>query len=339
MKQNDGAAHNLRYNEAGIIHLRQQTHLHIQTARRLLNKEHSRGALLKLFSGTYISTLSWPREPENADGLLRLRTAFAQQRIECIAMGQANPKRILAGSAAALAHGLPLLKVPGVLPFASPTARRQQKRRTRGGTVFSLVYAPINSADCTVIDGARTTNLARTVVDQAAAVPSDSFFHFAEALALADAALRGSAETLGTQGKETADSLMWPGAAPRFLPSEWDFRIQHPRLVAPRRPASSSADWFPYLHDARGRIRGRRTLEVLLAASPLSDSVLESAAKALLIVLQLSFVQQARIVDENGQMVARVDFLLPSLGIVIECDGRTKYEVPVSLGCTSKEQF
>ncbi len=265
-------------------------------------------------------------------------------------MAQAHPDRVLTGHAAALVHGLPLLDIPDRFCLSSPTKRGKCTRKTTSGLQFCLNYAVLShtapnythpaeghgTQDVTVIDGARVTTLARTVVDVAASQPRPTeesrrqlevFRRFAEAIALADAALRGNLGTLGSEGITPAEQPMWPDAPARFQPPDWSLAGSYPVLAPTRHSSISSAAFLPYLRNGKGALPAGRAAEILLAASPLSDSVFESAAKALLIELKLDFFQQPRIVDEAGRMVARVDFLLPQYGIVIECDGRMKYEL------------
>ncbi|MCQ9350987.1 hypothetical protein [Corynebacterium sp. 5QC2CO] len=163
-------------------------------------------------------------------------------------------------------------------------------------------------------------------VDDATRRKPKVFRRFAEAIALADGALRGSVGTLGSTGMQPQQALLWPEAPPRFEPSSWGIEQEFPQLAAPRNVAISSTDFLPHVHDQRGRVRGARMVEVLIVASAWSESAFESVTKALLMELKLSFVQQPRIVDESGVFVARVDFLLPAHGIIIECDGRMKYD-------------
>lgn len=75
----------------------------------------------------------------------------------------------------------------------------------------------------------------------------------------------------------------------------------------------------------RVRNRARSRLHALAAlVSRWSESPLESAAK--LHLRSYRFVQQAQIAD-GDQFIARVDFLLPDAGVIVECDGKQKYEL------------
>lgn len=65
---------------------------------------------------------------------------------------------------------------------------------------------------------------------------------------------------------------------------------------------------------------------VVAHASPTAESAGESLARLVLIDLGYVVVPQLRIVGEDGRFVARVDFYLPELGVVVEFDGRIKYE-------------
>lgn len=323
------------FNAAGIAHLHEQTHVSKNAARNLLNRRVEHGELVKLFRGTYINRTTWPSTSDFENGVLKIKAAFARARLQAIAMAQVHPNRVLTGYAAALVHGLPLLDLPRKLTLSSLTLRSSHTRKTSHEVQFLLNYQRVLPEHETIIDGARVTTLARTVVDIAAAQPRvdnatrrkpEVFRRFAEAIALADGALRGSVGTLGSTGMQPQQALPWPEAPPRFEPPNWDIEQEFPQLAAQRHVAISNTDFLPHVHDQRGRVRGPRTLEVLMVASPWSESAFESVTKALLMELKLSFEQQPRIVDESGVFVARVDFLLPAHGIIIECDGRMKYE-------------
>lgn len=329
----------LIFNAAGIVHLHEQTHVSKNTARNMLNREVEQGTLVKLFRGTYIARTTWPSASDFPDGTLAIKATFERARLQAIAMAQAHPERVLTGYAAALVHGLPLLDLPQSLTLSSGTLRSSHRRKTIHGLQFLLNYRILSPKHETTIDGARVTTLARTVTDIASAQPHvnsvtrrepEIFRRFAEAIALADGALRGSVGTLGTIGAEPQQTLLWHDAPSRFEPPGWRDEQEFSQLPTPRRIAIASAGFLPHVFDARGRLRGPRMLEILLAASQWSESAFESIVKALLIELELPFVQQARVVNEAGSFVARVDFLLPDHGIIIECDGRMKYNPAAS---------
>lgn len=61
-------------------------------------------------------------------------------------------------------------------------------------------------------------------------------------------------------------------------------------------------------------------------ASATAESAAESRARMTLIALGYRVVPQVTILDLGGQFVARVDFLLPDLGVVVEVDGAVKYD-------------
>ena len=325
----------LIFNSSGIVHLREQTHISRNTARGILSRAVERGELVQLFRGTYVDARIWPSNSDFPRGILAIKAELIRARIQCIAISQAHPDRALTGIAAALIHGLPLLDIPQTLTLSSSVKSGSSTLTTHHGLQFHQNYLALPPSATTTIDGARVTTLARTVVDIAAAQPRvddatrrkpEVFRRFAEAIALADGALRGSVGTLGSTGMQPQQALPWPEAPPRFEPPNWDIEQEFPQLAAPRHVAISSTDFLPHVHDQRGRVRGPRMLEVLMVASPWSESAFESVTKTLLVELKLSFVQQPRIVDEAGVFVTRVDFLLPAHGIIIECDGRMKYE-------------
>ena len=61
-------------------------------------------------------------------------------------------------------------------------------------------------------------------------------------------------------------------------------------------------------------------------ASGLSESPGESWTRLILAGLGVEARQQVAVHDHDGRFVARVDFLLPELGVVVEFDGAVKYE-------------
>lgn len=65
---------------------------------------------------------------------------------------------------------------------------------------------------------------------------------------------------------------------------------------------------------------------VVAHASASAESAGESLTRLVLIDLGYVVVPQFRIVVEGGRVLARVDFYLPELGVVVEFDGRIKYE-------------
>lgn len=64
---------------------------------------------------------------------------------------------------------------------------------------------------------------------------------------------------------------------------------------------------------------------VLSCTTAGSESPGESATKWLLHQLGVAYIQQERFVDSDGFLIARVDFLLPELGVILEFDGVKKY--------------
>lgn len=65
---------------------------------------------------------------------------------------------------------------------------------------------------------------------------------------------------------------------------------------------------------------------VVALASPTAESPGESLARLVLHELGHAPVPQHHVVEPDGRVVARVDFYLPALGVVVEFDGRVKYE-------------
>ena len=86
---------------------------------------------------------------------------------------------------------------------------------------------------------------------------------------------------------------------------------------------------LPVLGGGRGHLRAARTAEL---ASALSESAGESRTRWVLLTLGLPLPeQQAEIVDRDGILVARVDFLYRDRGVVVEFDGMLKYDDPAAL--------
>lgn len=215
----------LIFNAAGIVHLREQTHISRNTARGLLGRSVERGELVELFRGTYVDARVWPSISDFPQGVLAIKAELARARIQCIAIAQSHPDRVLTGPAAALIHGLPLLDIPRTLTLSSSVKNGASKLRTYHELQFHQQYRAFDNEHVTTIDGARVTTLARTVVDIAAAQPHvddasrrkpEIFRRFAEAIALADGALRGSVGTLGAAGATPQQTQLWPDAPPRF---------------------------------------------------------------------------------------------------------------------------
>ncbi|SOC52442.1 type IV toxin-antitoxin system AbiEi family antitoxin domain-containing protein [Ornithinimicrobium cerasi] len=73
------------------------------------------------------------------------------------------------------------------------------------------------------------------------------------------------------------------------------------------------------------RPRLRLLRRVVDAADPLCESPLESQVRLLLLGLGYRVVAQHVLRTRAGEFVARVDFWLPDLGVVVEADGAVKY--------------
>lgn len=82
------------------------------------------------------------------------------------------------------------------------------------------------------------------------------------------------------------------------------------------------ADWLPRLRHHPGVARARQVVEL---ADRRAESPGESLLRWILLRLGHRVIPQFVIVDERG-FVARVDFYLPDLRVVVEFDGRVKYE-------------
>lgn len=81
------------------------------------------------------------------------------------------------------------------------------------------------------------------------------------------------------------------------------------------------ADWRARWARVPGVDRARHVVQV---ASPLAESPAESLLRLVLLALRLDFVEQHQIALDGW--TARVDFYLPTLGVVVEMDGMCKYE-------------
>lgn len=82
-------------------------------------------------------------------------------------------------------------------------------------------------------------------------------------------------------------------------------------------------DWLQRLRHTPGLGAARH---VVAQASATAESPGESLTRLVLIDLGYVVIPQFRIVHDGGRVVARVDFYLPQLGVVVEFDGRVKYE-------------
>lgn len=90
---------------------------------------------------------------------------------------------------------------------------------------------------------------------------------------------------------------------------------------------SEARDWLTVL----ARRPGKTTMRsAVAAANALSESVLESQTRLVLIALGYQPRLQVTLRTSDGGFVARVDMLIDDLGVVVEVDGRVKYHGPNS---------
>lgn len=82
------------------------------------------------------------------------------------------------------------------------------------------------------------------------------------------------------------------------------------------------AEWLERMRHHPGLSSARLVVE---RSSPSAESAGESLSRLVLEDLGYRVIPQVTIVEEDGRFVARVDFLLPELGVVVEFDGLTKY--------------
>lgn len=71
---------------------------------------------------------------------------------------------------------------------------------------------------------------------------------------------------------------------------------------------------------------------VVAVADGLSESPLETRCRLVLTALGYEVLLQVRLVTVDGVFVARVDLLIPALGVVVEVDGRVKYRLADGTG-------
>lgn len=81
--------------------------------------------------------------------------------------------------------------------------------------------------------------------------------------------------------------------------------------------------WVEKLARTPGMAAARSALR---QASPSAESPGESWLRVILTGFGFAVVPQFTIRDADGRFVARVDFLLPELGVIVEFDGAVKYE-------------
>ncbi|WP_131105097.1 type IV toxin-antitoxin system AbiEi family antitoxin domain-containing protein [Ornithinimicrobium sufpigmenti] len=79
------------------------------------------------------------------------------------------------------------------------------------------------------------------------------------------------------------------------------------------------------LRDLAGATGTPRARQVVHRADPSAESIGESGLRVILLLLGYRVRPQCVITDD-GEFVARVDFYLPDLGVVVEFDGAVKYE-------------
>jgi very-short-patch-repair endonuclease len=89
----------------------------------------------------------------------------------------------------------------------------------------------------------------------------------------------------------------------------------------------------------RNTRRGSHMIDrVLAVAGVLSESVLESRARALWIEAALPAPTQQAVIRRDGRFVARVDFLWESARLIVEVDGMQKYDDPFALRDEKRRQ-
>lgn len=130
----------LIFNSSGIVHLREQTHISRNTARGILSRAVERGELVQLFRGTYADARIWPSNSDFPRGILAIKAELIRARIQCIAISQAHPDRVLTGIAAALIHSLPLLDIPQTLTLSSSVKSGSSTLKTHHGLQFHQNY-------------------------------------------------------------------------------------------------------------------------------------------------------------------------------------------------------
>lgn len=81
-------------------------------------------------------------------------------------------------------------------------------------------------------------------------------------------------------------------------------------------------DWLDRLGRTPGLGAARHVVQL---ASSTAESPGESLTRLVLHELGLAVIPQFRLAEEDGLVVARVDFFLPELGVVVEFDGMVKY--------------
>ncbi|WP_448852619.1 hypothetical protein [Corynebacterium sp. 335C] len=221
---------------------------------------------VRLYPGAYVVAGAW----DTADHDERLRLC-------CIAAALAHPGRHLAGRAAAVVRGFPLLRPLEAIDLAH-AGRHNAGRVTAGAPGAPPVrLRHVRTARAELVDGVACASAGDVMVDLARADAFD------EAVAVGDAFLR--------RGGCVTDLLTG--------------------IVSPG-----------------GRVRSHAAMEALAVASPYSESPLESKGKAALHRAGIGgWVQQdmlVRVADDKP--LGRVDFWFPAAGVVLELDGRVKYD-------------
>ena len=217
-----------------------------------------------------------------------LTTPMQRHLVAVRALLRARPQLAASHISAAVVHGLPVLRADLVHIHLT---HRGQIERTRRRATYTVHRRPVPDAFTKAASDAFT----KAAPD--AFIKADGLSVVVPALAVLGTVLVAGIPS----GVAAADSALRQELTTKKQLEEWLARLRH----------------TPGLGAAR---------HVVAQASPTAESAGESFARLVLIDLGYVVVPQLRIVSENGRFVARVDFYLPELGVVVEFDGRIKYE-------------
>lgn len=272
---------------------------------RALDRDFHRGLLVRLARGVYCPTEVWLKAAPWDRHLLNA-LAYAQS---------VQQPFVLAGATAAAVHGLPLVSTPDTISFraaARPSARRRDRKTPYGNrtTAETLRRAlaktgtvPHRLPDLPVVHG--HWNLPSHPFYPAQTVP----------VTLSDGTFVGT--VLADPSPIALAALMRTGDLELAVPPLDAYLHRHPDGLA---TVTELRDTLP------SQAQKLRFDSVLALADARAESAGESLSRV--VIHQLGFElpePQVEIRDASGQLIARVDGLWKSTGLVGEFDGLQKY--------------
>lgn len=335
-----------------------------EASRKWLQRKVDEGLLIRLCDGAFVLADLWENST-NQDALVAL------------AVGLAHPGRAIGGRAAALLQGLPVFEAVTCIDVLTTHGNDHNRLHIRPSpdSYWELRFHRVKTHEgyTQTSQSVRFTTVTTTLFHIARHLPAMEYGlakrragevvlrnrgrQIGVGAQISEGGQIGAVGQIGVGGEngvrlpelnlsnldprvflQHAECLAMAESAIRGEIREEERLIEEQRLVLERPPICRSS--LLELCSTQRRSPGKQKAELLLRhASELSESPFESMAKLLLIVLGLQFVQQARVVDEGGKVVARVDFLLIEFGVVVETDGLSKYDSDARLRSDRSRDF